>query len=71
MAAKKKASGKRARGKRRNKKRLADGDNQITITPAQKSRVIDTLDTLQKDANDLASGIEDIRDILCRVDFCK
>lgn len=63
---------KRARGKRGNRKRrLATGSTEIRITAKQRRSVLDTLAGLQKDAKDLALNIEDIKKILCRVDFCR
>lgn len=61
---------KRAKGKKGNKKRPARGSSEITITPAQRRRVIDTLKAIKKDVEDIELRIEGVQTTLCNVDFC-
>jgi hypothetical protein len=64
------ANRKKARGKKGKKKRFLRTGNDIQITPKQRKQVLDTLDGLQKDAEDIALEIREVRDFLCKVDFC-
>lgn len=63
------AINKRAKGKKGSKKRPAKGGNEVRIAPAQRRRVIDTLEALKKDAKDIELRIERVRKTLCEVDF--
>lgn len=61
---------KRAKGKKGSKKRPAKGGNEVRITPAERRRVLDTLEAIMKDAEDIELKIESVQKRLCRVDFC-
>jgi len=61
---------KTAKRNRVSKKRYAKTGDDLSITPAQKKKVLADLDTLQKEAEDVAIGIAGVRNTLCKVDFC-
>ena len=60
------AAKKRAKRKSVKKKRFVE----VKITPDQASHVLDDLDAIIQDAQNSVKRITDIRELLCRVDFC-
>lgn len=64
------AVNKRAKGKKGSKKRPAKGGNEVRIAPAERRRVLDTLEAIKKDAEDIELKIESVEKKLCKVDFC-